>query len=399
MKIMKSTIINLIVVIVIIAHVTVSKFVGFSSDFINKREINLKDNQRVGDVFETAQFALRYKTQQMYKGIPIYGATIVVEEDQYDMHITPISGKWYDKSDIEQLVPIIDPQITKDEAFDISVTALDINENELTLNMYSNIHSDLYIYHVKHVPYLSWITKFSYVKSYRIYRAMVIIDALNGNIIQTFNDEYNAIEACGNGGNGKTGEYKYCSDKPGLLINDNTLPVLENDLIQVYDGSSLYRSNNSFLITCSDLTYSVNDTYPRCYIDDPQITGGYCAACDAYYFANVAFQMFNEWTNATYPILPELIPLEIYVHTWFYEGRAGYDYDGKIYFGDGNLDMYPLTVLDVTAHEIAHGYTDLGSDLIYYDESGGMNEAFADISGEAAKFWLLGENDWKPGLD
>eukprot|EP00483_Globobulimina_turgida_P011911 UN11933 len=68
-------------------------------------------------------------------------------------------------------------------------------------------------------------------------------------------------------------------------------------------------------------------------------------------------------------------------------------------FGDGATSWYPLTTLDITAHEIAHGYTDQGSDLIYSGESGGMNEAFSDIVGEVAEYWFFGENDWMTGGD
>ncbi len=39
------------------------------------------------------------------------------------------------------------------------------------------------------------------------------------------------------------------------------------------------------------------------------------------------------------------------------------------------------------------------SDLIYTSESGGINEAFSDMAGEAAKFYLNGTNDFRVGFD
>ena len=56
-------------------------------------------------------------------------------------------------------------------------------------------------------------------------------------------------------------------------------------------------------------------------------------------------------------------------------------------FGDGQTTFYPLVSLDVTSHEVSHGYTENQSGLVYADMSGGMNEAYSDISGEAAEFY------------
>jgi len=73
--------------------------------------------------------------------------------------------------------------------------------------------------------------------------------------------------------------------------------------------------------------------------------------------------------------------------------------------GDGRLLDYTSAALDVVAHEWAHGVTEYGSDLIYEDEPGALNESFSDIMGTAAEFmfqeagqgprradWLLGED-------
>jgi vibriolysin len=59
--------------------------------------------------------------------------------------------------------------------------------------------------------------------------------------------------------------------------------------------------------------------------------------------------------------------------------------------------FYPLVVLDVTAHEVSHGFTEFNSALAYQSQSGGINEAFSDMAGEAAEFYMRGSNDWKVG--
>ena len=66
--------------------------------------------------------------------------------------------------------------------------------------------------------------------------------------------------------------------------------------------------------------------------------------------------------------------------------------------------------LDVVAHELSHGVTEFTSNLIYRNESGALNEAFSDMMGTSAEFfvqpagngplkadYLLGEDVVTPG--
>src|SRR5690606_31101934 len=56
-------------------------------------------------------------------------------------------------------------------------------------------------------------------------------------------------------------------------------------------------------------------------------------------------------------------------------------------------DLYPLTVLDVAAHEMSHGVTSRTADLIYSGESGGLNEATSDIFGTLVEFYANNASD------
>ena len=66
-------------------------------------------------------------------------------------------------------------------------------------------------------------------------------------------------------------------------------------------------------------------------------------------------------------------------------------------FGDGCNYLYPLVSQDVIAHELGHGITDRYSDLYYSGQSGGINEAFSDMSGEVAELFSTDTNDWLVG--
>ena len=68
-------------------------------------------------------------------------------------------------------------------------------------------------------------------------------------------------------------------------------------------------------------------------------------------------------------------------------------------FGDGNTIFYPLVGINVVAHEVSHGFTEQNSNLIYANQSGGINEAFSDITGEAAEQYMRGNVDWLGAAD
>ena len=107
--------------------------------------------------------------------------------------------------------------------------------------------------------------------------------------------------------------------------------------------------------------------------------------------------MYNQWYNDTV-IQHSIGQLRMRVHY-----RSNYEnavWDGhQMSFGDGRIRFHPLVSLDVVAHEVSHGYTDKTSGLAYRDQSGGMNEAFSHMAGEATEYFLRNKNDWKIGYD
>jgi len=100
-------------------------------------------------------------------------------------------------------------------------------------------------------------------------------------------------------------------------------------------------------------------------------------------------------TPALFPLSHTAIPLSI-IH--FFPARAHVNecfdnafWDGtRINIGDGCIQFYPLTSLDVVAHEIAHGFTQFNSELIYSGQSGALNEAFSDMAGNCCFTQALG---------
>lgn len=74
----------------------------------------------------------------------------------------------------------------------------------------------------------------------------------------------------------------------------------------------------------------------------------------------------------------------------FWNGQA-------MFYGNGGSTFKPLARgLDVGGHEMTHGVVEKTANLIYQNESGALNESFADIFGQM----IDGDvNDWKIGED
>ena len=63
-------------------------------------------------------------------------------------------------------------------------------------------------------------------------------------------------------------------------------------------------------------------------------------------------------------------------------------------YGDGNSGQTfsTVTAVDVVGHELVHGITSATANLVYSEESGGLNEANSDIHGTMVEFYLRGAN-------
>lgn len=137
-----------------------------------------------------------------------------------------------------------------------------------------------------------------------------------------------------------------------------------------------------------------NDTY---WVEnlDP-VNGGYSPSADALFGGQVIKEMYEDWYNTDVLTKPDGSPmvLEMAVH----EDMDNAYWDGRrMTFGDGISMFYPLTSLGVASHEISHGFTEQHSDLSYYGQSGGMNEAFSDMAAQAAELFAYGKSSYQIG--
>lgn len=77
-----------------------------------------------------------------------------------------------------------------------------------------------------------------------------------------------------------------------------------------------------------------------------------------------------------------------------YVNRGGFLYNNNASWDGTNMNYGKrsgttngVTAIDVTGHELSHGFTQYTSGLNYSGESGGMNESISDIMGKSVQFW------------
>ena len=316
------------------------------------------------------------RQQQFYRGVPVYGRSIAVVQDARGNALRGtgelMQGAAADLISVSpQLTPVAAVSALKGHAH----TAL---AGGATVQ---NEHADLFVY-----PQGAGPTLLVYRVSYFVSdpknptRPTAIVNANTGEVIQSWNGLTDA-SANGPGGNTKTGKYLYGTDYDALNVTKTgTSCTLKNAEV------STFNLNHE---TSGDGTL-VSFICPTSNTD--AINGAFSPANDAHHFGSVVEDMYNGYTGGG----PLTFPLVMKVH-------YGTDYenafwDGEVMtFGDGADTFYPLVSLDVAGHEISHGYTEQNSALQYNFQSGGMNEAFSDMAGEASEYYDRGANDFLVG--
>ncbi len=322
--------------------------------------------------------------QQMHQGVPVWGQTVTqtgqgVAGDVSGDVLTGLAAE----------VPSVVPSIKATDAVDRAMTQAVIHRTQQ--GIISGAHSvealklaaknqdqKLYI-HVDEQDQ----TRLAYLINWVEYgdepsRPFYFIDAHSGAVLEHW-DGIAHQEATGPGGNEKTGQYVYGTDYPAMEVDSNCRMSTSN--VETVDMAGATSGGSVFSFTCPNN-------------ENRYTNGAYSPLNDAHYFGNVVFNMYQQW----YDTSPLTQKLRMRVHYGNNFENAFWD-GSQMTFGDGANRFYPLVSLDVSAHEVSHGFTEQNSGLQYANQSGGINESFSDMAGEAAEFFMKGSNDWMVGAD
>ena len=315
--------------------------------------------------------------QQTFRGIPVYGESVIVSENARTGRVEALFGRMV--TGLEKEIPATAIRVN-------SAQALAIAQRAALGSAVPNAHkSQLMIYvgddnraHRAHVVQLSG------VRNGAPTAPLVIVDADSGKILMQRENFQTALIGTGPGGNEKIGQYEYGTDFGFLDVAQNgSTCTMETSKVKTIDvNHTTQQTGPAFSYTC-----------PRHTGDS--INGGYSPLNDAHYFGHVVFDMYSDYMNAA----PLTVKLSLAVHYGTNYENAGWNSaTSTMIFGDGKNTFYPLVSLDVLGHEVSHGYTTQNSNLNYDSgQSGGMNESFSDMAGEASEYFMNGSNDFLVG--
>lgn len=316
--------------------------------------------------------------QQTYFGLPVIGEQAVISRSNkgifkraYGAVLTNIAD---DIVDINPSITTVDALLTAKRlskpASPLSLTKAIITENETSrLAIWQG--DDGIAKLVYEVSFFQSADKPS--------RPYYIIDAHTGEVLSYF-DNLQTADATGPGGNEKTGEYIYGVDFGTLNVTQSGVTcTMDNGQVKTVNLNHATEGATAFSFACPENTVK-------------RINGAYSPLNDAHFFGGIIFAMYQDWLNVS-PLTSQLVMRVHYDNNYenaFWNGES-------MTFGDGADTFYPLVSLDVSAHEVSHGFTEQNSGLVYSGKSGGLNEAFSDMAGEAAEFYMYGSNDWLVG--
>jgi len=316
--------------------------------------------------------------QQTFRGIPVFGEQVIVSEDG-NGNVRTLFGRKVEGLASE--LPATKAKLDKAQALAIGKRAgLGVRAASLVTR---NEKSEQMIFIDDNGrAHLAYVVSYfaDAAKGGSPTRPFVIVDANSGAVIKQWDNLQHALIGTGPGGNLKTGQYEYGTD---FGFNDvaqsGTTCTMNNTNVKSVNLNHGTSGSTAFSYTCPRNTFK-------------EINGAYSPINDAHYFGGVVYSMYADYVGSA----PLTFQLTMRVHYSTNYENAFWD-GSSMTFGDGATTFYPLVSLDVSAHEVSHGYTEQQSNLTYSGQSGGINEAYSDIAGEAAEYFMLGSNDFMVG--
>ncbi|WP_049622417.1 M4 family metallopeptidase [Frateuria defendens] len=345
---------------------------------------------------QTVHGTLKTREQQLFRGVPVYGRGLVVEHDAVGAALgaegSIAQGLGFDLASVT-------PALSRAQALaalrqHAGLLPLGIGIDAVAPSDIGVEQADLFVYAEGKKARLAYLTSFFVDRSGKPSRPTALVDANTGEVIQSWEGLTTGkpggggggtgtpATATGPGGNQKTGQYLYGTDYAALEVTQSgSTCYAQNPDVKTVNLGGRRTGGSVWAFTCFNST-------------GDGINGAYSPINDAHHFGGVVHDMYNSWFGAP-PLNFQLVMNVHYSRNYenaFWNGSS-------MNFGDGASYFYPLVSLDVTSHEISHGFTEQHSGLQYSGQSGGINESFSDMAGEAAEFFDRDHNDWLVGAE
>ena len=361
-----------------------------------KAEISIIDPSHEFTIEKTEKDDLgqiHVKMQQIYNNVPVYGSEVILHI--VNGEITHFNGSYYPTPQINNFTPNLNVEnavnITVNDIKNLT-TYRNLSENDKQLLKYSDPEYELVIYHknrnIKNEE-LAWhIT----LRPNFIERWEYFIDAQTGEIIHKYNNTCsdgpvtaNAVDLNGTTRTIHTylnlGTY-YMIDASQTMYNSSQSNMPNDPVGTIWTLNANNTSSSNFNVTQIS---STNNTWNI----PASVSAHYNAYTTYNYYKNTHSR--NSLNNLGGNIISIINVTESdgsSMENAYWNGQVAC-------FGNGGSTFKPLAgSLDVAAHEFGHAVVSNTANLEYQDQSGAINETFADISGAMVdrSDWLIGED-------
>ena len=337
----------------------------------------------VEDSKPTKKGTITVRESQMFKGLRVFGTAVTTEQDA-NGNVLHVMGRVAQgvEFDLQSVTPAFSKAkalaiLAQNKGFvGVAAQKLEVQQAELM------IMADPQFLGGGSAAKLVYDVSFYADNNGNPTRPRAFIDAIDGTILHTW-ENLQTADATGPGGNIKIGKFEYgTGGKPFLNVTQSgTTCTMNNTNVKTVNLNHATSGSTAHSFTCPRNTVK-------------EINGAYSPLNDAHHGGMVIFNMYKAYIDQS-PLRQQLMLRVHYSNS--YENAT---WNGSaMTFGDGKTTFHPLVSLDVISHEASHGYTEQNSGLVYSGESGGMNEAYSDIAGEAGEFFDRGSSDMLVGFD
>lgn len=385
----------------------------------------VKENNRSTDFNHTTHI----RVQQTYAGFPVWGGDAVLhvrEANKAKASLaaiatsntnTDMTGTIYQGLQTDLISPAVLATPEKKQA--MIAYAMTLAQKEAAGRSASATDAEFMAYvddeNKAHWAYLVTLS-FPATNHKMPYKPVFIIDAQSKGVYEQWNDiqslsekhkDSEAVLGGGIGGNVGVGKFSYdgLSDDGHFhalnLTRDpssKTCYLRNADAVVIDDRD---KSEVSFSCDLPDARH--NNVYWNS--KDDTVNDGYSPNNDAIFAGTMVKQMYQAWLGVPMLSQDNDKPMLLTIMTHAADVNPPHDkawenavWDGEqIYLGDGADHTYPLTSIGVIGHEVSHGFTQQHSNLVYNEQSGGLNESFSDMAAQATENFATGKNSWMIG--
>ncbi len=368
------------------------------------------------------------RLQQVYRGVPVYGAEVIAHTQNGTFSI--LNGRYYPTPKIGAVVPSISvAEAVERVRAHVGPHKTSWTEAERALVGGQEVKAELVIYHPKRqlgAERLAWFITFY---TDLIHRKAYFVDAHSGDILHHFdNTPYtrpfaqapavplaeswwhpgHTVSAASAGGPVvATGlDLKNINRTFGGWQEGNTVYMIDASLPMFNAGASKMPEDPVGAVVTLDAkkTSPFTSTFDFSFVTSPStVFTNQRSAVSAHWGS---LQAYNYWLNTFNWNSYDGKGASIYSFVRVAEedggGMDNAFWNGfAAFYGEGRTFFFDLAgALDVVAHELGHAVIEHTANLEYQDESGALNESYADILavGVDRDEWLIGDGIVRPGI-